>query len=108
MEEKRKYALKKLGEQCQKCATINKPLQVHHKHYKTLYHEKLKDIAILCEECQQVADKQRKQNTIQNICDSAFDIWATKKYGEECFEMDKMILYEEFDKWLEWKEQEDY
>lgn len=105
---KREYALKTLGVKCQRCGTQENPLEVHHKHYKTLYHEKLEDVAVLCGGCHKIVHEQRKQDTIQRQYASAFDTWATKKYGDEYFEMDEIILQEEFEEWLEWKEQEEY
>lgn len=105
---KRKYALEKLGAQCQRCSATDKPLQLHHKHYETLYYEKLEDVAVLCEGCHEIADEKRRQSNIEKRYDSAFDTWATRKYGEEYYEMDEMMLNEEFEEWLEWKEQEDY
>jgi ssDNA-binding Zn-finger/Zn-ribbon topoisomerase 1 len=106
---KRKYVLGKLGHECQRCGAKDKSLQVHHKHYKTLYHEKLDDVQVLCEECHLAADYQRRQSNVSEANENAFVTWATKKYGEESlYEMDEMRLYDEFEDWLEWKEREGY
>jgi hypothetical protein len=46
---------------------------------------------------------------MERAYDNAFVTWASKKYGEECWlYMDEMMLMEEFDEWLEWKENNDW
>ena len=40
------------GYKCEKCGTSNQ-LTVHHKHYKSLGHEQLKDVELLCWNCHQ-------------------------------------------------------
>lgn len=49
-QKKRRRALKKYGKVCSVCGTTER-LQVHHKHYKTLYRESVDDLAILCAGC---------------------------------------------------------
>lgn len=46
----RQKAFKHYGKICIKCGS-KKYLQVHHLHYKNLFHEKLEDVLILCEPC---------------------------------------------------------
>lgn len=102
---KRKYALEYLGKQCQRCEVKDKNLEVHHKHYKTLYHEKIEDIEVLCSECHEKADETRKKTNIERAYNSAFGTWAIKKYGEHSlYDMAEERLYEEFEEWLDWKE----
>lgn len=94
---KRKYAIYKAGHRCQKCGRSPKILQVHHKHYDTLYRERLEDIEVLCVPCHRMADGDRE------YC-SAFETWAYKVYGEYWYDYDEERLREEFDDWLKEKE----
>ena len=45
------------------CAVCNsdKHLQVHHKHYETLGHERLEDLTVLCGDCHWAYEKQQKE-----------------------------------------------
>lgn len=104
---KRDVAFKKLGRKCQNCGIENIRLDVHHKHYKTLYHERIQDIEILCEKCHKKADRARVNKREEEAYENAFVTWATSKYGEECLlYMDEMKLWMEFDEWIEKKEYE--
>lgn len=47
---KRKKAFRKHGRKCSICSST-RALQVHHKHYKTLYREGMDDLQILCADC---------------------------------------------------------
>lgn len=46
-----------VGYRCEKCGAKNSKskLHVHHKHYKTLYKERRKDVTVLCERCHAAA-----------------------------------------------------
>lgn len=46
----RKQAFEFYGRECSECKGTDR-LQVHHKHYKNIFNEKLEDVAILCEPC---------------------------------------------------------
>jgi hypothetical protein len=102
---KRLLAIEKLGRKCQKCGKESLPLDVHHKHYQTLYHERLVDVEILCSLCHQIEDKKRSLDRQEKAYSNGFMTWASKKYGEECWlYMDEIKLTEEFDEWLELKQ----
>jgi hypothetical protein len=104
---KREYALKILGCVCRRCETTDVPLQVHHKHYRTLYHERLEDVIVLCTPCHETTHRIIKREREERAYGNAFCTWAEKKYGEDAYEyMDMEILGEEFDEWLESKEDE--
>lgn len=47
---KRKEAFAHYGRQCSKCDRTDS-LQVHHRHYRTLHHESMEDLQILCGGC---------------------------------------------------------
>lgn len=47
---KREQALEYYGNRCGNCGS-RYSLQVHHKHYKTLYKEQMCDLMILCDPC---------------------------------------------------------
>ena len=46
----RARALRKAGRQCAVCGTVACRPEVHHKHYETLWKEKLHDLEVLCPE----------------------------------------------------------
>lgn len=96
---KRKYTLHKRGHHCEKCFS-KKHLEVHHKNYNTLYHERLEDVEVLCKKCHPRADAVREYKT-------AYVTWAGKKFGDNWWRYDNEALQDEFDEWLKWKERED-
>lgn len=102
---KRQVAIEKYENKCQRCGRMDLPLEVHHKHYRTLYYERFEDVEVLCTYCHNIADKKREHDNEERAYDNAFITWASKKYGEECWlYMDEIRLMEEFDEWLEWKD----
>ena len=48
---KRLRALKAAGHQCKRCEEKDTILEVHHKHYRTLFHERFQDVRVLCSKC---------------------------------------------------------
>lgn len=64
---RRRYWASKLHDRtCYACHAGSKPLEVHHKTYKRIGHERLNDLCLLCRDCHQSAhdwDKQEKQRT---------------------------------------------
>lgn len=55
----RQQALDFYGRKCNKCES-NLRLEVHHKHYKNLGKEELKDVEILCKNCHRLHHKRKK------------------------------------------------
>lgn len=47
---KRASLIKARGSRCEDCGTT-KRLTVHHKHYRTLGHERVRDVEVLCWQC---------------------------------------------------------
>lgn len=75
---------------CERCgATFGTAaaLDVHHKTYERLGHERDTDLEVLCSSCHQVADQQRAEigrlRADQALYDARFHGWATKRYGDE-------------------------
>lgn len=54
----RQLALDTLGHECGKCGNKNE-LQVHHKHYKNIFQENIKDVMILCASCHRMTHKKQ-------------------------------------------------
>lgn len=50
-DKKRIKRLKKDSYTCQNCGEKNKPLDVHHKTYERLGHERMSDLVSLCRQC---------------------------------------------------------
>ena len=96
------------GNKCERCESQLK-LSLHHKTYERLGKEPLSDLELLCEECHRKADEQRaaagRAKSANAMHSAALDTYATKKYGEDYeFRVDPDRLEEEFDAWLERKE----
>ena len=92
-----------LGRACYRCERCRKagPLEVHHKHYNTLYREKLCDLEALCLECHEIADRQREAKT---RFERGLDTYATKKYGYNWVDYPGYDeAAEEFSEWLDSK-----
>ena len=96
---KRLFAIKAAKYKCQRCGRIKK-LEVHHKDYESLYHERLKDVEVLCTNCHPIADSEREYET-------AYETYAYKKYGDDWYKFDDEWLQDEFDEWYENKLEED-
>lgn len=96
---KRLFAFKAAKHKCQRCGGIKK-LEVHHKNYECLYHERLKDVEVLCAKCHPIADSEREYET-------AYETYAYKKYGDDWWKFDDERLQDEFDDWYEEKLLED-
>ena len=47
---KREQAFKRYGRKCGVCGRTEN-LQVHHRHYRTLFNERMEDLGILCGDC---------------------------------------------------------
>jgi len=102
----RRAALSRAGYRCEKCGKKGR-LEVHHKHYGSLGKENIhKDVTVLCPACHKRADWKRAVNTMH---DRAFETWASKVYGEEWYlHYDESDIGEEFEQWLEEKEDDYY
>ena len=96
---KRRFAIKAAKYKCQRCGGIEK-LEVHHKDYDSLYHERLKDVEVLCLSCHPIADSEREYET-------AYETYAYKKYGDDWWKYDSEWLQDEFDVWYENQLEED-
>jgi hypothetical protein len=83
---------------CEGCGCIGN-LDAHHLHYDTLGFEELCDLQALCRSCHQKADRQRAETTRYN---NAMETYMQKKYGDYWPD----DAHEEFDEWLERKEDE--
>jgi len=59
--EKRELALDYYGNQCCDCGGKYN-LQVHHRHYQSLYKEKMTDLLVLCKDCHNKIHPTRKSN----------------------------------------------
>lgn len=56
--EKRKMALAIYGGSCGMCGSRH-DLEVHHRHYKNIFHERIEDLMILCEPCHKLYHKKQ-------------------------------------------------
>jgi 5-methylcytosine-specific restriction endonuclease McrA len=104
---KRRAALRKAGQRCQACRAGG-ALEVHHMHYRTLGHESLRDLRVLCHPCHVRADALRARATAQkqqaHYWEARVEGWAVKRYGagwegQHTFEE----VADAFDAWLKRK-----
>ncbi len=104
-----KQAIAKMrGNKCERCPSQFK-LSLHHKTYERLGKELFSDLELLCERCHQKADEARagagKARSERARHNAALYTYASKKYGEDYeLRIDPDQLDEEFDAWLERKE----
>ncbi len=95
---KRQAALARAGHKCQRCEAT-KSLEVHHKHYNTLFNEAPEDLEVLCILCHVGADEQRRRKSRR---EAGLNTWATKKCGEDWQSSgDSDLIVEAFDDWVE-------
>jgi 5-methylcytosine-specific restriction endonuclease McrA len=85
---------------CEQCGRSRPEvtLEVHHESYENLGREEEWDLTVLCSECHEEADAERRASTEER----RFQSWATKVYGEN-WELyhDRYEVEEEFDEWLQ-------
>ncbi|MEZ5383975.1 MAG: hypothetical protein R3F13_00525 [Prosthecobacter sp.] len=103
------------GYVCKRCRYSGWDVEVHHLNYDRLGRELFSDLEVLCKSCHKIADRER---ALANAADSedqrqeaAYRTYMEKKYGEDWYEDDSFETREEFDEWLERKqeqEMEDY
>jgi 5-methylcytosine-specific restriction endonuclease McrA len=70
---KRKRKLREQNYQCQNCKT-KENLQVHHKHYRTLFNEKLSDLVVLCKTCHEEVHGLLTEEKIEMQVQELFDL----------------------------------
>jgi hypothetical protein len=111
----RAYMIKRVGGGCQQCHSSTR-LQVHHRTYERLGRELPEDLLVLCEFCHKIEDRRRKDEIAAEIAHNSemaeiayenarLHGWASKKYGEDWADyMDTEQVQEEFDNWLERRE----
>jgi hypothetical protein len=95
---KRMLAIHRAGYQCERCNAENS-LQVHHKDYDRLGHERYCDIEVLCPDCHHQADRERTMETEVRQEEARFDGFARKVYGE--YYEDSEDKRDHFDNWID-------
>lgn len=110
----RKHLIKQAENKCSRCGLFRfgeGELHLHHKTYERLGKEREQDLEVVCKYCHQIADEDRVKRVVSEREDrlwyARMDGWATKKYGEnwERF-IEPHELEEEFEEWLEDREDE--
>lgn len=94
---KRHLRLIYAGHKCELCGN-RKGIQAHHVTYERLFHERISDLQILCENCHPVEDDKRRYN-------KAINTFASKKWGDNWVQIvTPEQARNEFDKWLSSKQ----
>lgn len=90
--------MSRAGHKCERCEAT-KNLEVHHKHYETLFKEAPEDLEVLCIPCHARADELRRHRSRRK---AGMNTWASKKYGEDWQNLgDSDLIAERFDDWAE-------
>lgn len=109
--------MKKLAKfRCQDCGKPSSTLEVHHLNYERFGRERMSDLRVLCVPCHKIADKKREDEVQERAAQAweaackegrerAYNTYMTKKYGEEYYMMEEECHREEFDEWLEKKQE---
>lgn len=102
---KRRAALGRANNRCQKCGET-RGLEVHHLTYAHLGAEREEDLLVVCKDCHEKEDSERKVRVERKVWEARVNGWAEKKYGEEWWiNHDPESVEEEFNEWLEDKEE---
>lgn len=88
-------------------------LDLHHKTYERLGEEADDDLELLCSVCHARADEERaeagKRRADAALYDARFEGWCRARFGESYLIFgDDEWIYEEFEEWLERKENDEY
>lgn len=111
--------LKIAGRLCQNCGLPSTTLSVHHLTYDRFGHERMSDLQVLCKGCHEEADEKREaevraraQEAWDDACEASdnrrYDTYMTKKHGERYDLIENEHHREEFETWLEKKQERDY
>jgi hypothetical protein len=95
---------------CEKCFSYLKRqfIEVHHKTYENLGHEKDEDLMVVCSDCHTGLDKERAERSKRRARSRLFlarlDGWGKKVYGKGWKKNPGVVLVRrEFEAWLEAK-----
>jgi phage terminase large subunit GpA-like protein len=89
------------GFKCGRCGAMNILLEVHHKTYERLGHERNSDLEVLCARCHKRADQEREKLVNARVYQRRVDAWANKVYGDtwrDIYTFDSVSAA--FDAWL--------
>lgn len=103
---------KEVGNKYERCGHSSARLEVHHLTYERFKRENLNDLRVLCKECHEIEDENRKKTQEQKaqnrLYDARFKGYMSTKYGERYLETMEPTEqdYAEFDVWLKKKEEQ--
>jgi hypothetical protein len=106
---KSKVFIGRRGYRCEKCGASSeqKQLFTHHKHYRTLGHEKDEDVEVLCFDCHKKAD--RKRTSGHDKYWKGFESWVVSCYGKDWRHVvGEGAARKEFDRYIGLKREHDY
>lgn len=96
----RTLALERACYRCERCGKRGR-LQVHHRTYVRLGHERVCDLEVLCRACHARADAERAQDTEIRRWQARASGWAKNVYGESWRALHTQQQVErEFRRWL--------
>jgi 5-methylcytosine-specific restriction endonuclease McrA len=96
-QQRRRQIIRARGRRCQRCGSPRR-LQLHHKTYLRLGHERDADLELLCPKCHTKADRQRAR-------DQALQTYIHKKYGDKYGDKTPRKVKREFAAWLARKQE---
>ena len=112
----RAEVLRRANRKCERCGNFSIYLEIHHLTYERFCDELQSDLQALCKACHDLADRervlvnQRKFEAAgeQARYENARDTYLTKKYGENWCLHWGPYFDEEFDSWLERKNESEW
>lgn len=90
--EKRQLLLVMADCRCERCG-YRQDLEVHHLTYERLGNELPDDLQVLCVECHEEADEERRRATSKRAWDRRVEAYGAARYGDD---------------WTEWATDSDY
>jgi hypothetical protein len=105
-EEIRPQILARARGRCERCECRPEVLEVHHRHYGSLWNERPEDLEALCPPCHEWADEERRAH-VERLAAVALEMAQFRGF---CFRVfgdapPPADAWEQFDRWLDRKEE---
>jgi hypothetical protein len=88
---------KRASGRCERCSATG--VEVHHRTYERLGHERLDDLELLCKPCHGGADRERRLQQEADFDRRRMEGWASKVFGEDEYWWPDDVE-ERFDEWV--------
>lgn len=91
---------------CERCGCRSEILEVHHRHYESLWNEALEDLVALCPPCHDLADEERRSN-VEWLAAEALEMAQFRGFCRRVFGdvPPPPDAWDRFERWLDAKEE---